>query len=616
MAIYLVRGSEQKIKDIILSFIKQEGLELDDSRFLSSQDQGNDNIPLFSASTPFVSEKKSRYYFEWHSSPIEFYSKVEMKVKLGKKGKAAISWSLILGMFFLVLLFLFAFKGPGSVTGRSEKILLSFIVLFTGLFSLAFLLNFIYGLYWHGHKISDFENNFLTILNNELLTEKISYGNVLSKTHHTIMALMVAAIFYILLHIFGFKLLAFLVTVFLMKFIVSWFIRLFAREDFNSKWKHAMVTLDDMWSCWQCGILFLIVILISCKPILHLHVQLIQNLAFILILGILGAFNVLPFVLINFVTKWHQLLGKNQEVFPRPPSITSITTREDLIGKLLVLAQIPFSLVLHWFAMLVSIDAFYYLKENDIIFFNFSEQAFNLVLYVSFNSKVIAGIILFVLALPSIIVLLSMFTYMIVSMKECVRLITIPEYSSIPNQVKNFIKETADFLKVSVPRVLVDEKTEIPIKSSLIFPFSSRPAIIINARILKELSNEELQTVIAHEFYHIKYNLYPLFIANLASWLCLFPNNYFTLYFDFVKMEFEADRFAMDITKNRTYLISALIKNNEAGFINDSVKQLSSINKLKIFMQFYFGNALLGYVYPRPIERLNEINRYAFNQSD
>ncbi len=615
MGIYLVRGSAQKIEDIILSFIKQESLELNDSRFLGSQCLDNGAMPVFCASTPLASGRNSSLYFQWHCLPYEFQTKVEMKIEIAKRERVAMAWRVILSLSLLVLLVLLVLEGP-KWAPISPTSILTFLVYLTGCSIFGIYLSFFLQYRRHSRKIKDFENKFLALLSTALLTEKIASSSVFSKMFTFLFATVITILFYIVLYLFGFKLFALLVSIFLFQWIVSFYVGMFSKENLYSKWKHSLTTLNNIWSSWQCGISLLAVILISIKPMLHLQVSLSNNLSFIFIVCILCAWNVLPFVSFNFVTKWHQLLGKKQEIFPQPPAITSITKRESLIGKSLIIVQVPFAFILHWLAVLISIDAVFFIKNNDTIFFKFTKEAFDLILHFSFGSKIITSVILFILALPSIMIFLNRLTYVIMSIKENIRLINLPEYSSIPYQVKYFVEVTANSLKTKVPRMIVDEKTKIPIKSSLMFPFFSRPAIIINAGILKDLSNEELESMIAHEFYHIKYNLYPLFIANLASWLCLFPNNYFTLYFDFVKMEFEADRFAMDITKSRTYLISALIKNNEAGFINDSVKQLSSINKLKIFMQFYFGDALLGYVYPQPIERLNEINRYAFKQSD
>lgn len=144
--------------------------------------------------------------------------------------------------------------------------------------------------------------------------------------------------------------------------------------------------------------------------------------------------------------------------------------------------------------------------------------------------------------------------------------------------------------------------------------------ISLNRKFVDDLNDREIKAVFAHEFGHAIQDAKKLSLLKFLSRLFMFPNFFLTIILDYRRMENNADKFAIEITKDKRSLQNALLKTslmNRPDEMKLETKKTKSfmpmIKKLKDrisdFNDFYFGDALIGYSHPTIKERLIELEK-------
>jgi len=156
--------------------------------------------------------------------------------------------------------------------------------------------------------------------------------------------------------------------------------------------------------------------------------------------------------------------------------------------------------------------------------------------------------------------------------------------------------------------------------------FIKNAAIYIGEEAIKNLSIKELKAVIAHELGHIKHGLRKVEIYKFLSALALIPNSYLSLVLNPSILEFKADEFSVRATGDKDSLVSALVKTSVYNIENTGgntfeklgrilprflmpEKVVKGLERFVIFLNFLFGEALLGYAHPPLSLRLAHIKQ-------
>lgn len=188
----------------------------------------------------------------------------------------------------------------------------------------------------------------------------------------------------------------------------------------------------------------------------------------------------------------------------------------------------------------------------------------------------------------------------------------------IPQDVPEITKDLSLKAGVSVPQIklLFDRKIRLFIQKRL---WHSKAKIYITTGAVEKLNQEELEATIAHEISHLRQGLFHIELARLLSWLLFFPNGSWHSLIDFVEREFDADRQAIQLTKKRKPLISALLKaslnigsqKSRKTLIRSNNKILSQYYSFKAarqsFDKFLSDDSMVGYTYPYITERIQVI---------
>lgn len=193
---------------------------------------------------------------------------------------------------------------------------------------------------------------------------------------------------------------------------------------------------------------------------------------------------------------------------------------------------------------------------------------------------------------------------------------------TVCNLITNFWGRTkkADSSNTIVENIVMEEclkENRIPPKiksldesNGLIYSqksiFSRSGTISINPIVIEKLSSEELKAVVLHELGHLKNDINKLNLLKSLSFIGLFPFPILCLLLDFVKLELEADQFAITRGTQRDTLQSSIIKMNVLKQVvssrNKTIKPNAIINKFNLMFLglklLLFYNKLLSYNYP------------------
>ena len=316
--------------------------------------------------------------------------------------------------------------------------------------------------------------------------------------------------------------------------------------------------------------------------------------------------------------------------------------KQSLGMNILIWVSALFGAVINWAGIIVCIEGLSYLFFGQTFIY---AQFANLwswlaaIPKIAFGIKagsIIATLLIFIINIPFLI-LLAIFLLRTLSF-----IILLFRMSSFPAQtlekqekyafVKSYIMKICNENHLPSP-VLVFTKDQQPRLYMQYIYFFNKTVLFISQRTLDLLTIEELQAAIAHEIGHIRQGQWKISWLKLLSSLALFPNYYLTFCIDWAKKEIDADKFAVEVTKNTEALKHALIKMSTFHMTcSMSAADQHNLRKLhfglrqKMFnkyimpavasLKFYFSVALIGYIHPCLSERLQAIDQHSGEMSN
>lgn len=148
--------------------------------------------------------------------------------------------------------------------------------------------------------------------------------------------------------------------------------------------------------------------------------------------------------------------------------------------------------------------------------------------------------------------------------------------------------------------------------------------LVISNTLLKILDDQELDSILAHEVWHLKRHIFSYNLLSLLSEWTLFGRGFFAVALNTKQLEFEADDFALEWLETNGIdskifvksLNKILIANSMSKYISttmddtvveDNNKEFSFGEKIKLLYDFYLGDLVFSYVHPTMEERIIRI---------
>lgn len=168
-------------------------------------------------------------------------------------------------------------------------------------------------------------------------------------------------------------------------------------------------------------------------------------------------------------------------------------------------------------------------------------------------------------------------------------------------------------LGISTPILVLEDASPNWASATIVLPSPRFSVIHVSSALIEELSETELDLVLAHELAHVTQHRWKLWLLPLLSRLCLIGPGYLALLLDYREMEFEADAFAIRVTGQPTVFAEMLQKQALTDFLirlrlPDSVsrsqeEQSNMVRLISGIYHFYFGAPLWGMIHPTAQER-------------
>lgn len=178
--------------------------------------------------------------------------------------------------------------------------------------------------------------------------------------------------------------------------------------------------------------------------------------------------------------------------------------------------------------------------------------------------------------------------------------------SSFPEQFAPSLKELMG-RRIQIVEIQDDAITSATIwaEANVIIPGGT---IRISNRTLEVLSDAELEALVAHEVFHLRFNARTIERLKLLSCLLLLPRNGLFLIYDFGRGEIEADRFAIEKAGSPEALRSALLK---AATLQARTERSQGRRSLatgaRAWWDALLGKGLYGAAYPTLRDRLHAL---------
>lgn len=323
-----------------------------------------------------------------------------------------------------------------------------------------------------------------------------------------------------------------------------------------------------------------------------------------------------------------EVCSKFKQYGPFVPYISqSWKWKTPLVLRMLIFFHCIIGGIINITAVLFCIDGWSYMLAGRSLFFEKSANLWSwpfAVSKISFGERsgMIVGVLLLISICLPLLFLFAAFARRIIS--RILFLIRVfrerLHQDSILSPIQDFTDKICTEYKLKKPVIILTKSRECIIN---LMPFwlGRNTVIEISTATTDLLSFQELKTVLAHELGHLRQGLWQIEILKLLSSVLFFPNYYLTLCIDWSGKEIDADKFAIEVTKDCQSLKTALIKtatyqlscmtlrskintNFWSSFVNGLNEKLNSIS---ISIKFFFGDRLLGYIHPNLSERLEAI---------
>ncbi len=196
-------------------------------------------------------------------------------------------------------------------------------------------------------------------------------------------------------------------------------------------------------------------------------------------------------------------------------------------------------------------------------------------------------------------------------------------------RIQEMIDKIAIASNVEIPRHCITDEPGISVKTLYVGIPYKKNYILISKTAQGKLSREELEGILAHEVFHVKKHTFIFRVLNLLSDWTLMGKGFLANVLNPVKMEFDADDFAVYWLKEqgveienyiralkRTEILKAMtifagpvqsLGIMESGSHSKRRGKEGFVQKARILLDLYFGEKMLSYVYPTTEERIERI---------
>jgi Zn-dependent protease with chaperone function len=346
--------------------------------------------------------------------------------------------------------------------------------------------------------------------------------------------------------------------------------------------------------------------------------------------------------ILNIANYWKLIIGEDKRLYIRQPSIAYFKANNKWPTKLIVIIDYLLAFPINYAAFFISFEAMAYALFNKTIILEKSAILFSwipashMLFYNAINieSNLIRDILLII---PKLILIILSFPILFMTLRRIVNFVLdikneaynylshISSIELIPPELSSFVKEITSKYNIRLPRLIIknSKMIETNVKANI---FKKRSTLVLSKGAIERLNINELKALVAHEMGHIRQSLRKLSLAKLLSRMSLSPNYILVLSFDFAEMEFDADRFCIEATKDKKAFRDALVK---ISIINTSPKEIprksalllnkifdkiltkrirTTIENLLVSDEFYFGDVLVGYAHPTIMQRIKNID--------
>lgn len=205
--------------------------------------------------------------------------------------------------------------------------------------------------------------------------------------------------------------------------------------------------------------------------------------------------------------------------------------------------------------------------------------------------------------------------------QEIMQVVKLRNNSSIPEWIAGRLTHICDFARISKPIIVIDQSDSIAANAKFIFPLGF--VLRLTKKATEGLSPDELETLLAHEIFHIKRHSLPFAILNFLSEWTIFGSGFLNLAQNSKEMEYDADRFAVEWLgskgKGKDILVGLLDKVSIVNSIGGLAYSKGAMNFIrtnhepggqsihKFIDQLFFGDIVLSYLHPTINERIERI---------
>ncbi len=336
--------------------------------------------------------------------------------------------------------------------------------------------------------------------------------------------------------------------------------------------------------------------------------------------------------LIKIPEDWKATIGKEEVTNIRAPVVSATQSRGGKLYKSVVLLDYLIAIPVTYSATVICVDAMCYALSGKTLIL---EKAAILFSWIPANFMILAEALkiehqgLFIILSKAYLLALSLPVILLVGRRVTkivanayVRLkrrrFRLDSKRQVPANIQNNIDKISGECNLGKAKIRIMKSTliESSVKCGL---FSKTPKIYLSNEALEKLDANEIMALVTHELGHVKQGLRKLFLAKILSRISLLPNYFLTALFDFVAMEYEADRFCVRATEDKEALKNALIKTillnqalrKEALKGRNGKTRLMKISKFYYKLlatdEFFFGDILLGYSQPVLAQRIKRI---------
>jgi len=246
-------------------------------------------------------------------------------------------------------------------------------------------------------------------------------------------------------------------------------------------------------------------------------------------------------------------------------------------------------------------------------------------------SYLLTKLFFFLYSLPAIFLIIFVVT------KNFRNFLNLKKYSRKIQQshrLTEIVEKICESLKIPMPTLRILQTSKIVAESTfLIFPKFTN-IIFVSNKAIEELSERELEGLLAHELWHVKQHTIRFKLLVILSEWTFMGKGFLVSLLNSVRMEFQADNFAIYWLERRNIprdiyikmlrkieayntMVEAKNEISESLGVEEKRKEKNFISRWKMLFRVYLGDEFFWYIYPTIEERIRRIkgqSKYEFSR--